>query len=281
LPELPEAETIVRGLRPAVVGEYIRRTRVIHADVLRQSRRGFGTAARGRRITGVERRGKNVVHRLDDGSVLAVNLGMTGKLLPFPRAPRGADRPTHPAVRFSFDSGACLVFDDQRRFGTVELLSAEAWQIRSDRMGPEPLEAGYNGGALHAALGKSRSPVRSWLLDQRRIAGVGNIYAAEALYLAGVHPLRPANQVTAPEADRLHQALKRVLQAAIDRGGTTIRDYRNADGEEGEYARELHVYGQDGADCGRCGTTIERLVFSNRSAFCCPICQPGPDQPHA
>jgi formamidopyrimidine-DNA glycosylase len=117
--------------------------------------------------------------------------------------------------------------------------------------------------------------VRTWLLDQRRIAGVGNIYANEALHLAGVHPRRPARDVTPDEAARLHRALRRVLRAAIENGGTTIRDYRNADGEEGAYAVRLHVYGRDDDACLRCGGRIERTVFGGRSAFYCPTCQPA------
>lgn len=274
MPELPEAETIVRGLRRTVVGRRIRRTDVIHADVLRQPKRVVSATLRDRTLVGVGRRGKNVLLRLDDDGVVAVNLGMTGGLLPFPTAPRGSRRPTHPAVIFRFHDGGVLFFDDTRRFGTVEALSADAWRERSDRMGPEPLDPGYSAARLHQDLGRSRSPVRSWLLDQRRIAGVGNIYAAEALYLAGVHPLRPANRVNRTEARRLHGALREVLENAIRSGGTTIRDYRNAEGGEGEYARRLYVYGRDGEACPRCGDAVERVVFSNRSAFYCPSCQP-------
>jgi formamidopyrimidine-DNA glycosylase len=275
MPELPEAETIVRGLRRAVVGERIRRVEVVHADVLRQPRRALTSLLRRRSIIGVGRRGKNVIVELEGGRVLAVNLGMTGRLLPFSAAPRGARRPTHPAVRLRFDSEAVLIFDDQRRFGTFEALDAEAWALRSGRMGPEPLGRAFTPTRLHRDLQGSRSPVRSWLLDQRRIAGVGNIYAAEALYHAGVHPGRPANEVTPEEAARLHCAIRSVLRHAIQDGGTTIRDYRNTEGGEGAYARRLEVYGREGEPCGRCGATIRRLVFSNRSAFFCPGCQPG------
>ncbi len=274
MPELPEAETIVRGLRRAVPGERIRRTEVPHEDVLRQPRRAFCDAVRGRRVLEVGRRGKNVVLRLDGGRVLAVNLGMTGRLLPFAATPRAERRPGHPAVLFRFESGGMLVFDDQRRFGTVECLDARDWARRSAALGPEPLSRGFTTEGLRAALAASRAPVRSWLLDQRRIAGVGNIYANEALHLAGIHPRRPAREVTADEARRLHRALRRVLRAAIESGGTTIRDYRNADGEEGAYAPRLHVYGRDGQACFRCGGTVERTVFGNRSAFFCPGCQP-------
>jgi formamidopyrimidine-DNA glycosylase len=275
MPELPEAETIVRGLRRAVLGRRIRRVDVVHADILRQPRRAFSAAVRHRTLTAVGRRGKNVLLHLDDGRVIAVNLGMTGGLLPFSAPPRGARRPSHPAVVFRFHDGGVLIFDDTRRFGTVEALTADEWRTRSTRMGPEPLDPGFSPRQLYDDLARSRSPVRSWLLDQRRIAGVGNIYAAEALYLSGVHPLRPANRVTRTEARKLHRALREVLENAIRSGGTTIRDYRNAEGDEGAYARRLHVYGRQGEPCPRCGDTVARVVFSNRSAFYCPTCQPG------
>jgi formamidopyrimidine-DNA glycosylase len=173
-----------------------------------------------------------------------------------------------------------LVFDDQRRFGAVECLDAEAWAERSARLGPEPLSRSFTSKLLSDALVSSRSPVRSWLLDQRRIAGVGNIYANEALHLAGIHPRRSASGITPAEAARLHRALRRVLRAAIDKGGTTIRDYRNAEGGTGAYASRLYVYGRDGEPCERCGTPIERSVFGNRSAFHCPSCQPEREASH-
>ena len=281
MPELPEAETIVRGVRPAVTGRAIRLAHVLHADVLRTSPRAFRRAVRGAHIVGVARRGKNVILELHGGSVIAVNLGMTGRVLPFPTPPRGRNRPTHPAVRFYLDDGSVVVFDDQRRFGTVEHLTAPAWRERSGAMGPEPLAEGFTPELLHQALAPSRAPMRSWLLDQKRIAGVGNIYAAEALFLSGIHPRREARSVSGPEARRLHEAIRAVLTQAIDSGGTTIRDYRNADGGEGRFARRLQVYGRDGEPCLVCGTPVERLVFSNRSAFLCPRCQPASGGPAA
>lgn len=276
MPELPEAETIVRGLRPTIVGRLVRRAEVLREDILREPKERFARKLRGRSLTRVDRRGKNVIIGLDNDSVIAVNLGMTGRLLPFPVAPRGASAAGHPAVRFHFRGGGVLIFDDTRRFGTVECLTASEWAERSDRMGPEPLAATYSSRDLHRALGTSRSPVRSWLLDQRRIAGIGNIYANEALYLAGVHPQAQARQLTQPEAVRLHRSIRRVLRNAIRAGGTTIRDYRTATGEEGQYARRLFVYGRDDEPCVKCQTSIERIVFGNRSAFYCPGCQPAP-----
>lgn len=274
MPELPEAETIVRGLRDAVVGETIARAEVLKPDILRESKRAFWPKVRDREIVAVDRRAKNVLIRLEDGRVIAVNLGMTGRLLPFDEPPRGRRRPTHPAVRFRFESGGLLVFDDVRRFGTVECLTDEEWRTRSDRMGPEPLDPDFTADDLHRGLAASRSPVRSWLLDQRRIAGVGNIYAAEALFLAGVHPRRPAHSVDPDEAEALHGAIRRVLDAAIRAGGTTIRDYRTTTGDKGGFAPSLYVYGREGEACRRCEGIVERVVFGNRSAFLCPTCQP-------
>lgn len=274
MPELPEAETIVRGLRPAIVGRVVARTEVVHADVLREPKSVFAAKARGGRISAVDRRGKNVVVCLDADRVIAINLGMTGRLLPFVTTPSRAHKPGHPAVRFRFEGGGVLVFDDTRRFGTVECLSNAEWGERSGRMGPEPLGRGYSADDLFRALGRSRSPVRSWLLDQRRIAGVGNIYANEALFLAGVHPRTPARAIAADEAAALHRSLRRVLRAAIRAGGTTLRDYRTAEGVEGQYAPLLFVYGRDDQPCSQCGSPIHRIILSNRSAFFCPECQP-------
>lgn len=274
MPELPEAETIVRGLRRTVIDQTIVKAEVLKPDVLREAKRSFSPKVRDRVIVAIERRAKNVVMRLDADRVIAINLGMTGRLLPFRHPPRGASRPTHPAVRFRFASGGVLVFDDVRRFGTVECLSATEWSVRSQGIGPEPLDRAFTPQELLAGLSASRAPIRSWLLDQRRIAGVGNIYAAEALFLAGIHPGRPARSVGLDEAHALYGALRDVLSEAIRAGGTTIRDYRDADGGEGTFAPSLHVYGRDGEACRRCGTLVERVVFGNRSAFFCPECQP-------
>jgi formamidopyrimidine-DNA glycosylase len=273
MPELPEAETIVRGLRPAVIGSRIRSTEVLHADVLREPQRRFADKVRGRTIVAVERRGKNVLLVLDESRLVAVNLGMTGRLLPYASTPAPDPRPGHPAVRFRFECGGTLVFDDTRRFGAVECLTAGEWLERSHRMGPEPLDDAFTAEALHRSLSASRAPVRSWLLDQRKVAGVGNIYANEALHLAGIHPRTEARAVTRSESARLHGAVRKVLRSAIGAGGTTIRDFRNADGEEGRYARRLLVYDRGGEPCGRCGGTIRRTVFGGRSAFHCPGCQ--------
>jgi formamidopyrimidine-DNA glycosylase len=289
VPELPEAETIVRGIRPAAVGRRIEDVEVVHADVLLAPPARLRRGLVGRRIEGVGRRAKNVLLELDDASVVWINLGMTGGMLPLPR-PRGA-RPararygaaaTHPAVVLRLERALDLVFDDSRRFGTVQHLDAAASAARSATFGPEPLGDDFTPLGLWRALRASRSPVRSWLLDQRKVAGVGNIYASEALFRAGVHPGRRARTLRRDEAAALHDAIREVLGAAVRAGGTTIRDYRNADGGAGEYVRELQVYDREGSPCPRCSTPIRRLVLSNRSAFFCPACQPrrgAPRQP--
>ena len=276
MPELPEVETIVRGLRPALPGRTIEDLQVLHPDVLRQPPGDLSARLRGRTFQSLRRRGKNIVARLTEGVVLVVNLGMTGRLV----LDRDETRTTHPAVRFTLSAGPLLVYDDVRRFGTVEAIDEAEWAARDRRLGPEPLSSSFTARRLHADLSRSVSPIRSWLLDQRRVAGVGNIYANEALHLAGIHPQRPARSMTEGEASRLHRAVRRTLRSAVENRGTTLRDYRDASGSPGDNAANLRVYGRGREPCLRCSTRICRLVFGNRTAFYCPSCQPiATDEP--
>ena len=210
---------------------------------------------------------------MDDASRVVVNLGMTGRLVPGP-GPGPPAGSTHPAVIFHLAGGGCLAYDDVRRFGRLHHLSRAEWTRWSGRLGPEPLSRLFTGKLLRSILARSRSPVRSLLLDQRKIAGTGNIYAVEALWFARIHPQRPANAVGDAGAVRLHRALRRVLRAAVNRGGTTLRNYRTLDGSEGTFQRRLHAYGREGRPCLRCRAAVERIVFGGRSAFLCPRCQP-------
>ncbi|UCC27113.1 MAG: bifunctional DNA-formamidopyrimidine glycosylase/DNA-(apurinic or apyrimidinic site) lyase [Gemmatimonadales bacterium] len=274
MPELPEAEALVRSLRPLLPGYAFDRVQVLRPDVLRVPAREFRQAVSGRRVTEVGRRAKNIVLTLDSGAAhLVVNLGMTGALVPLGFPEVEPPRPTHPALRFFLGSGRSLVYDDVRRFGCVEFLTAAEWADRTRRLGPEPLSAGYGWQSLHQGLQASRTPVRNWLLDQRKIAGVGNIYASEACFRARVHPQRRADRITEEEAKRLHRGLRQVLRSAIRHGGTTLRDYRDASGEPGRNRSRLRVYGREGLPCWRCKTPVQRIVFGNRSAFLCPSCQ--------
>lgn len=272
MPELPEVETIVRGLAGPLPGARIARTRVYRADLLRVPARRFRALLAGRSITGVDRRAKNILISLDSGSRLVVHLGMTGRLL-LGTHPNQPPESTHPGVIFTMVDGRKLIYDDVRRFGVLEVLTPDVWADREARIGPEPLEDEFTLRLFQDALQTSRSPIRSWLLDQRRVAGVGNIYAVEALHRAGIHPQAPARSIAAPRAAALRREIRRVLRAAIERKGTTLRNYRDSDGNQGGNAPRLLAYGRADKPCTRCGDTITRIVFGNRSAFLCPTCQ--------
>lgn len=246
---------------------------ILRADLVPQGPDAFRSAIEGRTVVRVGRRGKNVLLRLDGGGALLVNLGMTGRLLAWSTSGYPPDA-RHPAVVLHLDGGASLVYDDVRRFGRLEVLSRREWRERNRVLGPEPLSRAFTPPVLATAVALSVAPIRSWLLDQRRVAGVGNIYANEALWRAGIHPVRPAASLTATEAEGLHRELRRVLRAAIRARGTTLRDYRDASGGEGSFGGLLRVYGREGEPCTRCHSIVERLVLSNRSAFLCPRCQP-------
>ncbi|MGQ0561102.1 MAG: bifunctional DNA-formamidopyrimidine glycosylase/DNA-(apurinic or apyrimidinic site) lyase [Gemmatimonadota bacterium] len=273
MPELPEAETIVRDLRRQVPGRVITGIRVTWPDVLNPptTARSMTRGLKHRRIKTVDRRAKNILIRFDEGTVLMINLGMTGRVVA--STARRAHELRHVAVRFDLDDGSAMLYDDARRFGRLEVFSPEAWLEREKLFGPEPLSDAFTAQYLHAATRRSTSPIRNWLLDQTKVAGVGNIYAAEALYRAFVRPTRRAHTLTRAETARLRDTIREVLDAAIVARGTTLNDYRDANGEEGGFEPLLQVYGRDGLPCPRCGTTIKRIVLTNRSAFYCPTCQ--------
>lgn len=276
MPELPEAETIVRDLRDRIVGARIAAVHIIHPDILAHDLRPahFRAAMTGKRLTGVRRRAKKVLLEVEGELTIVVNLGMTGRLIVSDSPRAGEFR--HVAIRFDLDDGRAVLYDDIRRFGSLELHDPESLAARLAELGVEPLSDEFTGKLLHELTSHSRTPIRNWLLDQRRVAGIGNIYAIEALWHARVHPARPANSLTAREASKLRDALRQVLQESIDARGTTISDYRDSSGEAGAYSARLKVYGREGEPCPRCGTPIERIVLSNRSAFFCPKCQPAP-----
>ncbi len=271
MPELPEVETIARDLHPRLQGRRITGVSVTHEDVIHGPAPAFARALEARRIAGVGRRGKNVVVRLEDGHRLVVNLGMTGRLVTSD-APR-ANELLHVAVRFHLDTEHELLYDDTRRFGLLQLYDPTAWQERDRELGIEPLSDALTTDTLWALTKATRTPVRNFLLDQYRVAGVGNIYALEALFRAGIRPTRRGHRITRKEAGGLRDALRDVLARAIEHRGTTFSDYRDGSGEAGEFEPLLQVYGREGKPCKRCGTPIKRTVLTNRSAFYCPECQ--------
>lgn len=275
MPELPEVETIARGLARRYPGRTMAGARVKHADVLVAplTPASLARRVRDRRVERVGRFGKNVLIEIEGELRLLANMGMTGRLVAAD-APAAADF-RHVAVAFTFRDAPDMLFDDMRRFGRIELHDAKSWAARSAQIGPDPFDERLDGGALHALTKKSITPIRNWLLDQRRIAGVGNIYASEALHRAGIHPARRASTLTRAEAAALLAELRTVLRAAIDARGTTMSDYRDAEGVEGDYWDQRLVYAREGEPCRRCDQgEIRRIVISNRSAFFCPVCQP-------
>jgi formamidopyrimidine-DNA glycosylase len=273
VPELPEAETIVRDLRARVPGSTVTRVSVRHADVLH---RGLTAAAldrrlRGRTITGVSRRGKNVILEFDGGLRLVINLGMTGRVVTSDAFRAGELR--HVAVTVQLEDGRAVLYDDARRFGDLDLRDEAGWAERTAELGVEPLSDDFTADRLHALTRTSTTPIRNWLLDQRRVAGVGNIYAVEALFRAGIRPTRRAKTLARRETALLRDTLRAVLQESIDARGTTISDYRDASGERGGFDRRLRAYDRAGEPCVNCSSSIKRVVLSNRSAFYCPTCQ--------
>ena len=272
MPELPEVETIARDIRPYLVGATIRDIHVLKPDILRGiGRRAFERSLTGRRVTAVGRRAKHVVIVLDDGRRVVIQPRMTGSLL-VTDAAAAADRYVVIAARLS--GGGRLAYRDVRRLGAVHLLSAEAWMRYTARIGPEPLEAAFTAARLAGLLAGGRLAVKKALMDQRRLAGVGNIYANEALWAAGIDPSRLSRTVTAAEARRLHRALVGILRRSIRRRGTTVRDYRTGTGEAGAYQSRLNVYGRARRPCRRCG---RRIVLTHaidaRATYFCPGCQ--------
>jgi formamidopyrimidine-DNA glycosylase len=273
VPELPEAETIVRDLRARLPGSRIARVVVTHHDVLHKGLAAatLGRRLRGRTITGVTRRGKNVVLELDGELRLIINLGMTGRVVTSDAARAGELR--HIAVRLHLDDGRAVLYDDSRRFGDLDLRDATGWNDRDAELGVEPLSDAFTSDVLHSLTRTSMMPIRNWLLDQRRVAGVGNIYALEALHRAGIRPTRRARTLRRRETALLRDTLRDVLQESIDARGTTISDYRDGSGEPGAFNRRLRVYDRESLPCLICGTAIKRVVLANRSAFYCPSCQ--------
>lgn len=275
MPELPEVETIVRQLASVLPGRLISSVDVRREDLLREDAASFASTVAGSRIRSVGRRGKNLVIGLATDTkpmVLLVNLGMTGRMLVQP-ASEAVAHPSHLGLAFYLSPPGVLFYADARRFGRLVLLSSGEWQQESRRLGIEPLEPGLSPNRLHRLLSASRAPIRSWLLDQTKLAGIGNIYAAEALFRARIHPAREARSLSRGEAAALLTAIRSVLRGAIRSRGTTLRDYRTTTGGEGGFKPSLKVYGREGEPCPRCKARIRRLVLANRSAFFCPSCQ--------
>jgi formamidopyrimidine-DNA glycosylase len=255
MPELPEVETIVRDIRPALLGRRIVRAALSHDDVLRGvGKRRLLQRLAGATIRDVTRRAKHAVIALD-GLRLVVQPGMTGSLVVHDR-PVTDDEATYAVLRARLDDGRELVYRDVRRLGTLLLLDDRQWARYSAAIGPEPLDEGFTAEQLGLALRRSRQAVKKVIMDQKALAGVGNIYANEALFAAGIDPSKPARRLTPDQHGRLHREIRRILDQAIAASGTTFRDYRTGTGEAGNFQLELSVYGREGEPCRRCGTRL-------------------------
>jgi len=273
MPELPEVETIVRDIRPALLGRRLDRVALSHDDVLRGvTRRGLVRGLTGATVGEVFRRAKHAV--LDLGARrLVVQPGMTGSLVVHER-PRAPDEREYAVLRATLDDGRELVYRDVRRLGTLLLLDARAWARYDAAIGPEPLEPDFTPERLGMALGRSRQAVKKVIMDQKHLAGVGNIYANEALFAAGIDPSKAAAKLTPDDHRRLHAEIRRILLAAIAADGTTVRDYRTGTGEEGSFQLELLVYGREGEPCRRCGTRLAGThAIDARTTVFCHRCQ--------
>jgi formamidopyrimidine-DNA glycosylase len=273
MPELPEVETIRRRLAPVLEGATIERAEIVDPRLTRPIDPGVVAGALvGERIVALERRGKYLLWRLSSGRTLVVHLRMTGSL----RHTADGELPqdAYRRATLALDTGAAVGYRDVRRFGTWELLEEDHLRPYLDaRLGPEPLVASFTASRLVSLAAGRTTPVKAFLLDQRRIAGVGNIYADEALWRAQIHPLRPAGELAADEIALLHRALRAVLRKGIEREGSTLRDYVTPDGDGGAMQHEFHAYGRLGEPCDRCGRPIERIVVAGRGTWFCPHCQ--------
>ncbi len=274
MPELPEVETTLRGIRPHLEGRRIARLIVREARLRQPIPPETAERVAGQTCHSLARRGKYLLLGLDQGSLL-VHLGMSGSLRLVP-----ADSPPkrHDHVDLVLSDGNCLRFHDPRRFGLL-LWTPDPPELAITRhpllrdLGPEPLAPGFDGAHLHRLSRTRRVAVKSFLMDAAVVVGVGNIYASESLFLAGIHPARPCHRISLARYRRLAEVVREVLQASITQGGTTLRDFVREDGNPGYFARSLRVYGRAAEPCPVCGTPLRQTRIGQRSSFYCPRCQ--------
>jgi len=270
VPELPEVETTLRGVRPYLEGRRIERLAVRDARLRYPVPADLGAALAGQRIHGLRRRGKYLLLDLDRGNLL-IHLGMSGSLRMLPASTQPGP---HDHIDLILADGPCLRLRDPRRFGAFLWLAspAEAHPLLA-HLGPEPLGDGFDGDYLHRVSRGRRSAVKPFIMDAGIVVGVGNIYANEALFLAGIHPNRAAGRIGLDRYRTLAGRIRAVLAAAIEQGGTSLRDFVQEDGSPGYFAQSLQVYGRGGEPCPTCAAPIRQRRIGQRSSFYCPRCQ--------
>lgn len=274
MPELPEVETIVRELAPRLEGYRIARVRLAKTDVLRRvSKPRLVRTLTGNTVDEVTRRAKHAVFRLASGHRLIVQPRMTGSLVVYDR-PLTRDEANYAVLLCTLDDGRLFVYRDVRRLGTVWLLDEQGWAAYTSRIGPEPLEETFTPFVFAERLRGTRAAVKKTIMDQRRLAGVGNIYANEALFEAGIDPSKRTSKLSLEELAALHTALRAVLERAVGSSGTTLRDYRTGTGALGRFQFELKVYGRARQPCMRCGRRLVTThAIDKRATTFCPSCQ--------
>ncbi|MDR0808293.1 MAG: bifunctional DNA-formamidopyrimidine glycosylase/DNA-(apurinic or apyrimidinic site) lyase [Gemmobacter sp.] len=280
MPELPEVETVRRGLLPVMEGRVIIKARVNRPDLRRPFPERMAERLTGVRVKTLRRRSKYILADLSSGETLLIHLGMSGRML-ISGATVGGFHHDHPApakhdhVVLDMEGGARITFNDARRFGAMDLIPATTVDAHPllAVLGPEPFGNDFHEDYLADRLRIRATPVKSALLDQHLVAGLGNIYVCEVLFRAGIHPARPARDLSSSEAVSLVTLIREVLAEAIEAGGSSLKDYRKADGELGYFQHSFRVYDREGQPCLSCGATLERIVQSGRSSFFCPVCQ--------
>ena len=282
MPELPEVETVRRGLLPVMEGQVIAQAQVNRPDLRWPFPPDMAARLTGAHIHGLRRRSKYILADLSTGESLLIHLGMSGRML-VSGAQVGGFHHDHPAparhdhVVLDMANGARVTFNDARRFGAMDLLPTEGAEAHPllAVLGPEPFGNDFNEDYLRSRLASRATPIKSALLDQHLVAGLGNIYVCEVLFRAGLHPARLARDLTAAEVARLVPLIRQVLEEAIAAGGSSLKDFRQADGELGYFQHRFRVYGHEGKPCTTpgCTATLQRFVQSGRSSFFCPACQ--------
>jgi formamidopyrimidine-DNA glycosylase len=270
MPELPEVETTRRGIEPLVVQKVVDRVVIHNAGLRWPVSESLSEALPGQRLNGVSRRSKYLLFLFDHGTLI-IHLGMTGHLR---LVAHGAARRKHDHVEISFTDGSVLLYNDSRRFGAMLWTIDDPLQHqRLIDLGPEPLSPSFNAGDVHQLSRGRTIAVKPFLMDAHVVVGVGNIYANEALFRAGINPATPAGKISKAAYQRLVDAVKSILEEAIAAGGTTIRDFLDSQGRPGYFRQELRVYGRPGLPCVKCGTPVRQCKIGQRSTYYCEHCQ--------
>lgn len=270
MPELPEVETTMNGIRPYLEGQVIAQVIVRERRLRWRIATGLQKWVNGKNVTKVERRGKYILIHLDKGGLI-IHLGMSGSI-------RILLKPEPPGKHDHFDlinkSGQIVRYRDPRKFGCLLYYSSGLYNHpRLQALGVEPLSEDFNGKWLYALAKKKTIAVKTLIMDGRLVVGVGNIYVSEALFAAGIHPLRKCSRISLPRYTRLVESIQKILKQAIAKGGTTLQDFVDADGMPGYFEQSLTVYGREGKSCTKCTAAIKKVVVSQRSTFYCPQCQ--------